>query len=307
MSIDEHQQYLYISEGLQIFKYTFDGKYINTIPVPLVEGQPLERNTYMDKGLFIGYSYNHDGTAKSNYCLFDSEGHVTKCFPNHVRFSRKSVWTSSEGATKPYKIDMDMFVKEYQYDTIFRVADRLEPKYVFKLGRYAMPLNERIHGQVTALQQYINVPAQFNSIVGTPQYVFFPTDFGKVRPTPEGRKHKIIIQGVEHETNSSRYVFGLYDSYSKETKLLETNPVSKLVGLINDIDGGLSFKPQYYISNDELVDIWSAEDMKEFLTQEYFDAHTIKDEQAHQNLKKLLSDMLEDDNPVLVFAKLKKN
>ena len=45
--------------------------------------------------------------------------------------------------------------------------------------------------------------------------------------------------------------------------------------------------------------------MKEKHTDEYFASRTIKDPQAHQKLKELLKNLDEQDNPVVVIAKLK--
>jgi hypothetical protein len=45
--------------------------------------------------------------------------------------------------------------------------------------------------------------------------------------------------------------------------------------------------------------------MKEMLTDEYFATQTIKDQAGHQKLKEILLNLKEDDNPVVVVAKLK--
>jgi hypothetical protein len=45
--------------------------------------------------------------------------------------------------------------------------------------------------------------------------------------------------------------------------------------------------------------------MKEDLTEEYFADREIKDPQAHQKLRELLKTLKDDDNPVVVVAKLK--
>jgi predicted MarR family transcription regulator len=49
----------------------------------------------------------------------------------------------------------------------------------------------------------------------------------------------------------------------------------------------------------------AGEDMKEFLTEDYFAAHEIKDPAAHKKLKDLVQKLDFDDNPVVVIAKLK--
>jgi len=53
------------------------------------------------------------------------------------------------------------------------------------------------------------------------------------------------------------------------------------------------------------VGLWYPSIMKEKLTDEYFASRTIKDPQAHQKLKELLKNLDEQDNPVVVIAKLK--
>ena len=45
--------------------------------------------------------------------------------------------------------------------------------------------------------------------------------------------------------------------------------------------------------------------MKEDLTEEYFANREIKNPQAHQKLRELLKTLKDDDNPVVVVAKLK--
>ena len=74
----------------------------------------------------------------------------------------------------------------------------------------------------------------------------------------------------------------------------------------NDVDGGFSFWPSYYTSQNELVSSLQAYKMKEKMVEQYFADRTIKSPQAHQNLKELLHGLKEDDNPVVVIAKLKK-
>jgi hypothetical protein len=111
--------------------------------------------------------------------------------------------------------------------------------------------------------------------------------------------------GITPKEIDYQTLFGIYDATNQTTQLLDTDPVSRMPGLINDLDGGLSFWPKYYTSDNELVDIWRAEDMKEYLTEEYFTAHEIKDPIAHQKLKELVQKLDIDNNPVIVIGKLR--
>ena len=99
-------------------------------------------------------------------------------------------------------------------------------------------------------------------------------------------------------------VYGIFDRVKNTNKLLDTDHHHQK-GIINDINGGLSIIPRFYAGNNEVVDIWLAEDMKELLTDEYFAKQKIKDKQAHQKLRELLKNLQEDDNPVIVIAKMK--
>ena len=51
--------------------------------------------------------------------------------------------------------------------------------------------------------------------------------------------------------------------------------------------------------------MYQAGKMKEYLTEEYFASREIKNPQAHQKLRELLKTLIEDDNPVIVVAKMK--
>jgi hypothetical protein len=102
-------------------------------------------------------------------------------------------------------------------------------------------------------------------------------------------------------------VLGLYDIRRGKTELLDRDPISRKYGLVNDLDGGLSFWPRYYIeSENALVQVLEAYEMKRLLTEEYFAAHPAKDPAAHARLRALLENLKEDDNPVIVIAKLKR-
>jgi hypothetical protein len=112
---------------------------------------------------------------------------------------------------------------------------------------------------------------------------------------------------IERTLNDTGIMLGLYNITSGKTTLLDRDPVTRRLGLINDIDGGLSFWPKYYNESENvLVDVWETYEMKDLLTEEYFAAHHAKDPAAHERLRALLKNLKEDDNPVIVVAKLKK-
>ena len=145
-------------------------------------------------------------------------------------------------------------------------------------------------------------------MTGTPYHIFFSIEFGPLPsfPLPRGRKRIIQDIGQTREVQGLGELLGVYDIVNKNNRLLDTDPISGMSGLINDLDGGLSFWPKYYTSENELVAVWQPYEMKEYLKEEYFAAHEIKSPEAHLKLKELLRKLDEEDNPVMVIGKLKK-
>jgi hypothetical protein len=99
-------------------------------------------------------------------------------------------------------------------------------------------------------------------MVGIQNYIFFSIQTYNLSGKfsfPEKRTIRPMVfpSGWQiTETIDSQDLVGIYDMAQQKTQLLNTDPISRMRGLINDLDGGLSFWPQYYTSNNELVDIW---------------------------------------------------
>ena len=199
------------------------------------------------------------------------------------------------------------------------VQNELIPRFVFNLGQYTYSVKDRedpgpgpsksqllkIHQLKVIFVPYFPIP-----MVGTHDYVFFSYDAmnlsGKYTFPDRGERVSSAPAGVQVTRLDSESNLGIYDIINQKTHLLDTDPVLLRRGLINDLDGGLPFWPKYYTSGNELVDIWQAYEMKDLLTERYFAAHEIRNPQAHQKLKELLSNLHYEDNPVVVIAKLKK-
>ena len=288
--------------GGRILEYDYNGKYIHSIPLPEIEGIPLSRCSYVGNDLFFGQITNKTGKLKNKYCLFDRNGNIKKYFPNHVFFNRIGFfYTSFDYALRPMQIDDRFYTKDYYNDTIYKITgEMLEPEFVFGLGKYTFS-KEDLEVPEASLQVFSKA-FMLNFILGTPDYFFYnisvPDRFSrpKVKPTysPE------LKQLVEYD----RFVYGFYDITAKTNILLNTDTHLQK-GIINDINGGLSFFPSYYAGDGLVIDVWQADDMLEMLTDEYFASLKIKDQQAHQKLKELLKNLQDDDNPVIVIAKLK--
>ena len=321
LSIDENRQSVYIDATYSLMEYSYDGVFRRSFAIPTTQIQWHDRlmskylnNVYFVRdSLFVGHAGNSMGNEKYNFQLINDLGQVVKSFDNHALFNRtNSSGSANETAMVPYRISENIYVKERLNDTLYCInaQNKLIPEFVFDLGKYTYTKKDREEAKWTDPAYFSQIKVIFvpalTPIVGAPDYVFFSyvawNLSGKytfpemvVQPPPAGT---IAIDMQRH--------LGIYDIVNKKTRLLDTDSFSRMLGLTNDIDGGLSFWPKYYTSNNELIDIWQAYEMKKILTEQFFAAHEIKNSQAHQKLKELLKSLEEEDNPVIVIAKLKK-
>ena len=313
LSIDKKKQSLYIETFRSLLEYSWDGVFHRSInKLPNMGDGFVGEIFFIRDNLFIGHIPNYTGNEAYNFIIFSDDGQVIKSFDNHVKFERMEKWVSNhDRSMRPFNISQHIYVKEVTNDTLFLLNEQNEliPQFVFSLGKYAYPqhLKEKNPFRLpsSANNDVIVVPAL--PMVGTQYHIFFSLGGGgsKSFPLPKGIVRNTTTpfgQNADMELNTPH---GIYDITNKTTRLLDTDPVSRMSGLINDLDGGLSFWPKYYTSDNELVDVWQSYDMKEFLTEEYFAAHEIRNPQAHLKLKELLTNLDWEDNPVIVIATLK--
>ena len=316
ISVDEENQTLYIETLRTILEYSWDGTFRQTISVPksLNEIHAGEISFVRDS-LFIGHINNRNGNEPKNFLLFNKSGQIVKSFNNHVIINRTQPYGYGEGAMKPFSVKGKVYVKEISNDTLYFLNEqnKLVRQFVFGAGNYGITKEKRRDADFSTEHEIqrgtIRIPSPFISMVGIPDFIFFSftaTELPGNIPFPENRaRNTVIPSSANVRYVKMAHVVGLYDIDNQQTQLLDTDPVSNLYGLINDLDGGLSFWPRYYTSNNELVDVWNAFEMKEILTEKYFAAHEIKDAKAHQKLKALLKGLDFEDNPVIVIGKLK--
>jgi len=312
--VDEKDPLLYIETFRTVLKYSWDGVFRKLIHKAGNMGYLRAGEVYpLHDNLFIGHVPNDRGSELYNFILFNDSGHVIKGFDNYIKFEREGNWIlGNDGSMKPFKVNQHIYVKECTNDTLYCLSEQYEliPQFVFNLGKYAFPkhLKETLPSP-SSFKDFIDIPDRAGGVhpmVGTPGYIFFNVAGGYGHfSRPEGRKRETFVMGQMVNVGVGSNLNGLYDIAMQTVRFLDNDPVSRMFGLINDLDGGLSFWPRYYTSANELVDVWQAYEMKEILTEAYFAAHVIKDPHAHQKLKELLKNLDEEDNPVIVIGKLK--
>lgn len=296
--LNQDKSTIYIADYTNILEYKFDGTFIRSFRKPNMDGGNLSECTYAGDNLFVG-QINYNGKDKYKYCLFDQNGNTVQCFPSRFFYDKvKASVSTYEGALYPIRVDNRLYLKDFVNDTLYLLADNLHPAYVFDCGKYSISEEELIHDRPAGPATDITIAG----ITGTPDYIFYRLTVPQILPRPKSKP--VFMLGRERSTDA--VVYGVYNIERNTNMLLDTDQYLQK-GMINDMDGGLPFIPDCYAGDGIMVDYWKAEDMKEMLIEEYFATQNIKDRQAHQKLIELLKNLKDEDNGVIVIAKLKRN
>ena len=292
-------------EDQKILEYDYNGNHINSIQKPSVGNQRSYGFSYVGDGVFVSNIFN-DGKNKYKYYLVNQDGELVDSLPNQVFFNRIGTRGGTyDQALPPIRVDNRLYLKDYINDTIYIVKDlKLQPAYVFGFGKYTFPLE---YLEISDMK--IN-PIPLNSftfsyglsIVGMREYFFYRVRVPDLFSKPKAKPIYNSITGGYLQNES--HVYGIYNTVENTNVLLDTDEFFQK-GIMNDINGGLPIVPKHYAGDGVVVDVWYAENMKEILTDEYFEKQQIKDPQAHQKLKEILKNMDVYDNPVVVVARLK--
>jgi len=300
------QSTLFVQDIKKVIEYDYKGKFIRSFKTLEMDSLQLTRYAYAGNGLFIA-KMRYNGINIYNYCLMDEKGNLLKGYPNHIFYHKEREYRLvMTHALTPVRVDNQLFLKDFINDTIYSLSNlELKPAFVFGFGPYTYP-KDHIPNFNTSNPFPDNAFMffqRFGDFVGAPNYFFYRIRIPKKFSGPKSKPVYNDIAGAD--VTDDQAVYGIYNIAKHTNVLLDTEPFYFQKGIINDLNGGLSFIPKYYAGNNEVIDIWDPADMKEMLTDKYFASLKIKDPQAHQKLKELLKTLKDDDNPVVVVAKLK--
>ncbi|MDR2232086.1 MAG: 6-bladed beta-propeller [Tannerella sp.] len=299
------QSTLFVDDIRKVIEYDYEGNFIRSFGKLRVDSFPLQDYECVKNGVFIASTY-YNGQNAFKYCLLDSNGIIIKTFPNYFFYNKENDYRSAmKHALAPIHVDNHLFLKDFINDTIYSISNLdFKPAFVFGFGQYTYPKDHTFnYSNPTLPGNAFFFTQRFGDLVGAPNYFFYRIRIPNNFSGPKSKPVYNSILGADAADDGS--VHGVYDIAQHINILLDTEPFHFQKGFINDLNGGLSFIPKYYAGNGVVLDIWNVADMKEMLTEEYFASLKIKDPQAHQQLKELLKTLRDDDNPVVVVAKLK--
>lgn len=272
---DEKNKRVLILSGNKIFVYSYEGDQLKEISIGQYGGS-FQDIAIIDEHIYL-FEFISYGYAKYDWLVLNEDGKIISTKLNYIpKFNSNQ---GGSGSVVNYK-DEILYWNEFN-DTIFKI----------KGGNHNI-------GYLWANDKFRI--AQNGSM--------------------ESSSNCHILDMVKSKNRLWLTYFldnSFYTSYFSNTynKLYFVNQATKIShggsgpGIINDIDNGLPFIPKYYLQKEKDAFLISWAYAYEFKSKIRFNKPNmidISNNMHKNNLEKLVSSLHENDNPVLILAKLKE-
>lgn len=273
----------------------------------LVNGELLERikslrsldvpftsiNTkYLSPNIFIADICNYLDTENA-YATFRYDGNKTEIiniYKNPFLLTKELEGFSSHERAIMYRYQNQVRTYKTINDTVYSFnqdASR-EIAFIFDFGKYRTPTEWLFEARPRKTGDYIHV----HNILESDKYLFLEFLFLESAPEPFEYIKEFSDRSI---VAINKNVYGIYSKESGELKLMK-QPIKKQLGFHNDIDDGFAIWPSYISSTNQLISFCTAE---EFLN------HFNKISNPSEQIRKVLSKIDEDSNPVVMIMQLK--
>lgn len=254
------------SSSNTIAEYSLMNNFIREIKLPAEHGNSV----YWKNGKYIQFVANMSGYDIRRLIVFTEDNTILKVHPNKKRFVKTikaNFYSNKEGGF--YWFNSNLYFKETFIDTIYQVTkEKLIPKYCFNTGYRGLDYSMKGTMDLINKQKYFFI----SNIFETEKYLFFNVEYGL------------------------RIYSGIY--FKKEEKCkISDYCLTNRTGFKNDID---HFIPMYFSSvnkSNELVGFCIPGEIKKWKKET-----TVK---ISDNESLRVLEVHEDDNPIVIIAKLK--
>ena len=274
--------------------YNFKGEIVKTISKPSLRNSDdnellLGRFWPLNDSLYLGYIDNPLVCVPEKIVIFDNNGKFLKYYPNY------NVIDKNESGTISFSVHKSMFFNaedtvrffELHTDTVFNISSQtIEPRYHINMGDLLLPYNLRYSLNSPEYLKYFHIRTMHESS----RFLMFSAGIFGVR-------HIVCYDKTLKSTivcNTSTDV----DFYKSE------DPWGiRCIGFLNDLDQFIPIgtDKHFYINrNDEFVTAIPALEVRR-----WFDRNPEKAEALPECLQSF-KDIKNEENPVVIIAKLKK-
>jgi len=244
-------------------------------------------------GKYVSYDPGSVGNEKYTFCLLGEKWDTLSAVENYT------IWVSQPASVmimvgwpefEPFYFSRNtLHVKAMYNDTIYNLRqDKFYPEYFIDLGKYKLP--EELRPERLGAAQF----QKFRDNGGNYYFAIVHGVAGKVFLTAHSYS----------DANPLKYV--LCDRLKNEQTLL-TDKGGVSTGFVNDWDGGIDFWPVGSISEKKIFMPVNAMDLRKELENIRSGKKQVKFPGRQKELLKLISELEETDNPVIMVVTLKQD
>jgi len=276
-TVDRENERVFVLDKPKILTYSFSGEFLSDLL--LADTEPdFDEIRYFNNKLFLFENIKY-GNAKYNWVVLNASGNI-ESFKKNSLPQFKSINAFMDKTVSGFNGKFNYWNKFN--DTIFSVdSEGYTAKYLFSQGDY------RVTPEVVDNEKY------FYANCFRPQNILESEKYLIIKYFMTGREGYSVFNKKENQFKSIEY-----DLSEKKSK-----------GIINDIDGGLPISPFGYYTKDKseyIVSWFNVYELKAHIASKAFKNSTPKYPEKKKELERLVSNLDENDNPVLMLVKLKE-
>ena len=284
---DEKNNILFVSDAKYIGE-SCKGINIETNKVELIVKKPLNENPnetnmssapwLIKENIYVSFRNNRTGKDKVRLIVYDKDGSIIKRYPNYLEYEKIGGLIPAFNGIF-YNYNKMTYFKEWGYnDTVFCVdEEKMLPHMIFKLGNKQPSYYHQQDGEYNKGKYLIYLVNESNSLVLFNFLTIIETRRGPL--------------GESLATNSYRHT-GYYDKKSKQAYISSTPDYKKSGITIPGLP--VNFIPISINNNKEMIAHIDPEELMKY-----------KNDISSQ-YKHLFQNIQEDDNPIIIIAKIKE-
>jgi hypothetical protein len=288
-AIDEEKRiiYIYNNFGFNILVYRFDGKYLRSIRNPFANlkgDHTVNDMVCYNENLLFTFDF-FDGQTPYKYIVTDNKGKILHKEINYNKYFLKERMKEFTMFHSPLiETDSSLFYKAEFNDTIFKINQDYTRSPVSVC---------RLPNQIT-VEEYMKTAALIRS---------YTTLYGKNRISAVRNSNEYLDIYHAYNPYEKNKTKSFFSRYNKCAQQLQVNINTTIV---NDWDGGMDVEMIAAFQRGNILchRFWPHE-LKEKLTSTYFAETSAKYPEQKNALKKMINNLKEDDNPVLMLIHLK--
>lgn len=268
MPFNEEKSVVYAGRNKARYGYSLEGQLTDTLPIP----ELVSEIGNIEDDVFAAFMPDYQGGEKRKILVFDRRDSLVNTFPNYLTAPNTSgffIWNPNSWF---YKHNNELCFFQLFNDTVFQVkANSITPRYIFDMGPYSPPYEMKTSQEFESDKYFMMRTVQESS-----GYLFCSFNFEK------------------------KNYAAIYDKSKRITTVNDYSPESGS-GFINNTNDFVPLEFSSINGRDELICIMSA-----FSIKQWFDQNPQKADQLPDNMK-VLGDIQETSNPIVVIAKLRNN